>query len=356
MFDLQRHRLQSSNDETLDCIRWIWIEDNFPFFSAMNDDVKALEQTSKKLVCGGVAGTIGIMIGQPLDLVKIRLQTEPGAYTSAWSCFTRTIRDEGIRSLYKGMTAPLCAQFFQNGLIFTGESIALGYLEPNVDFDADMSSGTVRNVFIAGSFGGLLQCLVLVPADLVKCKMQVDHSSTGKAGLYQGSLHCFSSIYYNEGIRGLYRGFGVTSIREVPAFGVYFFVYRYSLQVLNSIFEGTSVCQKGKVETSVTGKAITKPGVATLISGGLAGSVSWICIYPFDVIKSYVQTATDVKTTDVNGKTVKPLSTVGTALLLFRKHGISVFTRGMGITVARAFPVNAIVFYLHETLKNFFHL
>lgn len=325
----------------------------------MNDDIKAFETTSKKLICGGTAGTIGIMFGQPLDLVKIRLQTEPGVYSSAYSCFTRTVQEEGIRGLYKGMTAPLCAQFFQNGLIFTGESIALGYLEPNVNFDADMSPNTVRNVFLAGSFGGLLQCLVLVPADLVKCKMQVDHSSAGKRGQYKGSLDCFSSIYNNEGMKGLYRGFGVTSVREVPAFGVYFFVYRYSLQTLNCLFEGTCLCAKNRTslaETSGTDKIVTKPGLSTLIAGGLAGSVSWICIYPFDVIKSYVQTATDVASTDSRGKIVKPLSTIGTALMLYKQHGFSVFTRGMGITVARAFPVNAIVFYLHETLKTHLNL
>lgn len=320
----------------------------------MNYDIKAFEQTSKKLVCGGLAGTLGIAIGQPLDLVKIRLQTEPDLYPSAYSCLVRTIREEGVRSLYKGMTAPLCAQFFQNGLIFTGESIALGYLEPEVDFDADMSPSTVRNVFLAGSFGGLLQCLVLVPADLVKCKMQVDHSSAGKSGLYKGSLGCFSSIYNKEGVRGLYRGFGVTSVREVPAFGVYFFVYRYSLQVLNSIFDGTSVSQK--VQPVGNGKVAVNPGLATLIAGGLAGSVSWICIYPFDVIKSHVQTATEVASTGGGGKVVKPLGTLRTVQHLYKRHGLSVFTRGMGITVARAFPVNAIVFYLHETFKKYLNL
>ena len=334
---------------------WQWCLSNS---RNMNDDIKAFELTSKKLLCGGTAGTVGIMIGQPLDLVKIRLQTEPGLYSSAYSCFTQTIRNEGIRSLYKGMAAPLCAQFFQNGLIFTGESIALGYLEPNVNFDADMSPSTVRNVFLAGSFGGLLQCLVLVPADLVKCKMQVDHSTKGHQGRYKGSLDCFSSVYNNEGMRGLYRGFGVTSVREVPAFGVYFFVYRYSLQCLNSIFESTGISQKQTVASSSAngGTTRTKPGLSTLIAGGLAGSVSWICIYPFDVIKSHVQIATDVVSTDSGGIKHKPLGTIGTALNLYRKNGSAIFTRGMGITVARAFPVNAIVFYLHETMKNLLHL
>jgi solute carrier family 25 carnitine/acylcarnitine transporter 20/29 len=316
----------------------------------MNEDLRAFELTAKKLLCGGVAGTSGIALGQPLDLVKVRLQTEPGLYSSSYQCLVQTIKNEGFSSLYKGMMAPLCAQFFQNGLIFAGESVALGYLQPNVNFDADMDNRTVMNVFLAGSFGGLLQCLVLVPADLVKCKMQVDHGGPNKKGLYTGTLDCLSKVYNSEGVKGLYKGFGVTTVREVPAFGVYFFVYRYSLQVLNTLFSGSSFEVQSSPPLS-SGKVVTKPGLSTLIAGGLAGSGSWICIYPFDVIKSNVQTAT-AAVTPVGGIAVKPLTGFGTAKHLYKLHGASVFTRGMGITVARAFPVNALVFYMHETLKN----
>lgn len=115
---------------------------------------------------------VGIITGQPLDTIKVRIQTEPGVYKSAYECFTKTVQNEGVLSLYKGMSAPLVAQFFQNALVFTGESVALSYLEPDMDFDADMSDQTVRNVFMAGSFGGFMQCLVLVPVsicDSIQC-------------------------------------------------------------------------------------------------------------------------------------------------------------------------------------------
>ncbi len=34
----------------------------------------------KELLCGGVAGTIGVFCGLPLDLVKVRMQNNPSKY------------------------------------------------------------------------------------------------------------------------------------------------------------------------------------------------------------------------------------------------------------------------------------
>lgn len=325
----------------------------------MNDEIRSIEKSSIRMFCGGFAGCVGIVFGQPLDMLKVRLQTEQTNKVT----ISQIIRNEGFRSLYKGMAAPLFSNFFQNGLIFTGESLALGYLDPTVNFDEEnMSQKTVLNVFLAGSFGGFLQCFVLVPSDLVKIKMQVDHSTVGKKGLYSGSFDCLSKVYNNEGVKGLYKGFGVTAIREVPAFGMYFFVYRYALQSLNSLFEGSifsqqsatsspSVKSQPALSVPSSGKIKSNPGLATLIAGGLAGSSSWIIVYPFDVIKSHIQTSPGRNS---NGEIIKPPSGLQTAKYLYRQYGYSVFTRGMGITVGRAFPVNALVFYIHEHMRNFF--
>jgi Mitochondrial carrier protein len=300
------------------------------------------------LLCGGTAGSLGIFIGQPFDLVKIRLQTEPHIYPSALSCFAQTVSKEGFLSLYKGLAAPFFGQFAQNALIFAGESVALRYLEPNMTHHTEISGQTVTNVFLAGSFGGLLQCLVLVPADLIKCKMQVDHSSrkSGSQRPYANSLDCATKIYKADGLAGLYRGFSVTACREVPAFGVYFFVYRWTLKFLNGIKVFAPPPQPATLSPADTSShhhhhARPSPGLSTLVAGGLAGCASWTCIYPFDVIKSHVQTNTDTKTTAMQ-----------TAAKLYKQHGPRIFVRGLGVCLARAFPVNAAVFYVLESLKS----
>jgi hypothetical protein len=311
---------------------------------------------TKKLLCGAIAGATGCFIGQPLDLIKIRLQTEPELYTSAYSCFVKTFQEGGYRGFYRGMAAPLYSQFFQSGLMFTGESVALKYLEPASNLD--QKNPKAVNIFLAGSFGGLLKCLLLVPADVIKCKMQVDHSSNKKS-LYNGSLDCFFKIYNTQGIRGLYAGFGVTTMREVPAIGIYFFVYRYSLKMLGFFCARPSSGANQDQDQDQNQKSVEKvlytsnslahitpskrPGLEFAIAGGLAGTVSWICIYPFDVIKSNIQVAYS------NGK--NSMTIYETIVNLYRQQGLRVFTRGLSVTVARAFPVNAALFYTHEYLS-----
>jgi Mitochondrial carrier protein len=302
---------------------------------------------TKKLFCGGIAGTTACVIGQPLDLIKIRLQTEPKLYKSAYSCFMMTVRDEGYRSFFRGMTAPLCSQFFQSGLMFTGESLALQCLQPGANLECDKSAQTAVNVFFAGSFGGLVKCLVLVPSDLIKCKMQVDQGWAGKASRYSSSVDCFSKVYRSEGIRGLYKGFGVTTLREVPAFGLYFFVYRYSLNILDNFFGDQKKFEQKNASLMKNGAV--QPGLTTVIAGGLAGSIAWICIYPFDVIKSHIQVSNHKKKVAEGGS--RCMTIFETASHLYRQYGIKAFTRGMGVTIARAFPVNGAMLFTHESLK-----
>ena len=303
---------------------------------------------TKNLLCGGVAGTAACIIGQPLDLIKIRLQTDPTKFTSAYSCFLYTLRNEGYRSFYRGMAAPLCSQFFQTGLMFTGESIALRYLQPKLNFSEAETAKTSMNIFLAGSFGGLVKCIVLVPTDLIKCKMQVDQPRPGKSREFTGSLDCFSKTYKKEGILGIYRGFGVTTLREVPAFGLYFFVYRYSLNLLDSLANGLS--QQHQIKLSNSESSSARPGLTTVIAGGLAGSVSWICIYPFDVIKSHIQVSGTLCCPASGEQITKTI--YQTAVGLHRLHGMRAFTRGLGVTIARAFPVNGAMLFTHESLKH----
>ena len=63
--------------------------------------------------------------------------------------------------------------------------------------------------------------------ELIKTQMQV----CGQNGI----TDAFKTIYTDGGLKGLGRGFGITVLREVPAFGVYFGSYevmiRYTIQL-----------------------------------------------------------------------------------------------------------------------------
>ena len=81
-------------------------------------DLKATSVTSvmKELFAGGFGGAVGIWFGQPLDFVKVRLQSLGGEYKSAMDCVVRSLREEGIRGMYRGTMPPLLNSFMLSTL------------------------------------------------------------------------------------------------------------------------------------------------------------------------------------------------------------------------------------------------
>lgn len=54
-------------------------------------------------ISGSLGGMAVVYLGQPLDTVKVKLQTFPSLYSGAWDCFMQTFRTEGVRrGLYAG--------------------------------------------------------------------------------------------------------------------------------------------------------------------------------------------------------------------------------------------------------------
>jgi hypothetical protein len=311
----------------------------------------------KELLCGGGATSIGIVIGNPLDVVKVRIQTMPESYSSSWGALKDIVRHEGIMGLYKGLSSPICAQFFIGALSFSGKEFALRFLEPNLKKGETAST---FNSLVAGSFGGFASCLVLVPSDLVKCKMQVDSAFVGEhvsQKQYKGSIDCAMQVIRSEGIRGMYKGFITTTAREIPGYAAYFYIYDYSLSFLNRLYRqnmGYSDGQKTSVDGIDNGSNETLSPLPILISGGLAGSLSWLVAYPMDVVKTHVQTAGSKEVENPKGLVANPskVRLQDIVLDIYRRHGVSGFFRGIGVTMTRAFPVNAATFYFYEEFRK----
>jgi solute carrier family 25 ornithine transporter 2/15 len=58
-------------------------------------------------------------VGQPLDTVKVKMQTFPTMYRNAFDCFLKTFRQDGIyRGLYAGTVPSLAANVSENAVLF----------------------------------------------------------------------------------------------------------------------------------------------------------------------------------------------------------------------------------------------
>ena len=347
------------------------------------DELKLTVKTALlELGCGGLAGSFGIFVGIPFDLVKVRMQSMPEKYKTMTQTFKLTVREDGFVGLYRGMMAPIGSQVFINAVVFASESATLKYLEPHLK-PGEVSQSRV-NHFIAGMVAGATQCVVLVPTDVVKCRMQLDSSknltfiahtkkpnsttsqrsfSTAAKTTYfpsssssssfssrrqhsssstptsaeqpssmpkkqfKGSIDCGIKIFQNEGITGLYKGFSVTALRELPSIGVYFSVYRFLREQIDE--------RLGPAWQTTS----------TVVAGGLAGCCSWSVVYPLDVIKTNIQVHSFISGGNQGG-------ILQTARALYQKSGYQTFYRGIGPTMMRAFPVNGITFLCYENLKK----
>jgi solute carrier family 25 carnitine/acylcarnitine transporter 20/29 len=78
-----------------------------------------------------------------------------------------------------------------------------------------------------------------------------------------------------------------------------------------------------------------------LFSGAVTGVLTWASTYPFDVCKSIIQTLPE----DTPRAHVR-MSHVFSAN--YRKHGYRFFLEGLGVTLVRAIPANAVTLMVYE--------
>jgi hypothetical protein len=61
-----------------------------------------LTQTQKDLVGGSIGGIAQVLVGQPFDIVKVRIQTSPsGTFASPLDCAKQLLKADGPRGFYK---------------------------------------------------------------------------------------------------------------------------------------------------------------------------------------------------------------------------------------------------------------
>ncbi|XP_041428152.1 mitochondrial carnitine/acylcarnitine carrier protein-like [Xenopus laevis] len=129
----------------------------------------------KNVIAGGVGGMCLILAGQPLDTIKVNLQTQLSPalgkrplYNSTLHCFSKIVAQEGIRGLYKGMGAPLAVITPIMSITFLAFGLGKNLQQPGPD-------GSLRppQVFIAGMLAGLSSTILMAPGERIKCLLQV---------------------------------------------------------------------------------------------------------------------------------------------------------------------------------------
>ncbi|KAJ9509058.1 hypothetical protein QJQ45_011593 [Haematococcus lacustris] len=182
-------------------------------------------------VSGGVAR---VMVGQPFDTIKTRLQVmgagtalaanlpASDVYLNSNDCLRKMVKNEGWGSLYKGVAAPLLGNMLLLGIHFPTFSKTRKALDEMAPSPAHEFSHW--KTLVSGGAAGLAGSLVSCPSEHVRTKMQLQRRAqlATKMGLkiqgleaYKGTMDCTAAIFRKHGVAGLYRGFTATVLRDM---------------------------------------------------------------------------------------------------------------------------------------------
>ena len=169
------------------------------------------------LLAGTVAGITSTYAGYPLDLIKFRLQVSP--HEKITQCVSQIRAEGGALGFFKGVLSPALGNIPINALVFASNGLCKKYLDPY-----DMHENL--KLYVSGCFAGLSSLVAFVPTELIKIRIQDDHStSRGRATTESVYRQVTREIYLAEGARGFYKGFWPHFWRDVPTYGIYFLSY-----------------------------------------------------------------------------------------------------------------------------------
>jgi ornithine carrier protein len=162
---------------------------------------------SQLALSGAIAGSAVSAILTPVELIKCKIQMHASLYKGTFDCIVKTIRSTGLLGLYKGHAATFARESF-GGAAWFG---VYEYSCRKLSKDGSKDSLGAPSLMLAGALSGIAYNTILFPADVVKSQIQADNSGD------RNYLRRLKALYSSEGIRGLYRGYGITFIRAIPA-------------------------------------------------------------------------------------------------------------------------------------------
>lgn len=330
------------------------------------EDPEGCTEMSADFWAGYISGAVGIVIGNPLDILKVRLQASsgpavnpsspiPSGLPAQTSLPSSTSALTLLRKFSTGTAAPILGYGALNALLFVSynrsEELLNRALSPNGLSDSSPTptgSTTGSNLwttFIAGAIGGLATWVVSTPTELVKCRAQLSASP------HASSWDITKRVLRTEGgLSGLYFGGAVTALRDSVGYGFYFWSYELTTRWMDQWSNAHEGQKGGGFAGSDTAKV--------LLCGGLAGVVTWVSIFPLDVIKTRVQAqvlgpstiavVTGESSPLIRSAAPKRLGAIEVARDAYREGGLRVFFRGLGVCSVRAFIVNAVQWATYE--------
>jgi len=273
----------------------------------------------------------------PFDTAKVRLQMQDKAnpvYRGLAHTLTSMFTQEGIRAPWKGVTAGI-----QRQCAFA--PIRIGLYEPvrnfyvGKDFKGDPP---ILQKIAAGLTTSAIGITVASPTDVVKVRLQAEgRLPPGAVKRYSGALDAYRKIIAQEGVLGLWTGYGPNLARNCVVNATELVAYDQAKQTFLAL---------GRPDNVPT----------HILSGLTAGLAATLLGSPVDVVKTRVMAARSPAAAAPGGAPHVPefSGPIDCAIKLLKQQGPLAFYKGFIPNFARIGSWNVITWMTLEQMKKLY--
>jgi len=266
---------------------------------------------------GGVSAAVSKTAAAPIERVKLLIQNQDEMikqgrldkpYKGIGECFSRTIKDEGVGSLWRGNTANVIRYFPTQALNFAfKDQFKRMFAVPRTapywkTFSANIASG---------GLAGASSLFFVYSLDYARTRLANDNKSAKKGGerQYNGLIDVYKKTLKTDGIAGLYRGFVISAVGIVIYRGLYFGLYD-SLK---------PIVLRGNMKDNFLASFLLGWGIT--IGAGLAS-------YPIDTVRRRMMMT--------SGQAVKYSGSMDCMSQILKNEGVASLFKGAGANILRA--------------------
>ncbi|KAL0917880.1 hypothetical protein M5K25_012982 [Dendrobium thyrsiflorum] len=190
----------------------------------------------RDLVAGAVMGGLVHTVVAPIERAKLLLQTQESnaailgltghprkvRFRGMVDCIVRTVREEGVLSLWRGNGTSVLRYYPSVALNFSLKDLYRGMLREDVEtsWSSGLTSAATAN-FLAGAAAGCTTLVLIYPLDIAHTRLAADIGKSDSRQ-FRGIYHFLQTIHKTDGIRGIYRGLPASLHGMVIHRGLYF--------------------------------------------------------------------------------------------------------------------------------------
>ena len=190
---------------------------------------------SALIVSGGASGAFTSLILTPIELVKCQMQVPLSSgrvqATGPLSIIASIFRHYGILGFWHGQFGTLIRETGGSAAWFGSyEGVSALFRKYNAREPPSITEAAKRDPLplyqqmIAGATAGVSYNFIFFPADTIKSRMQTEEVNT--SGLVRKTFWVSGkALWQQQGLRGMYRGCGITVGRAAPSSAFIFAVY-----------------------------------------------------------------------------------------------------------------------------------